>query len=287
MAGVAQIRLDREAWYPGEWVTGALLLHFTKTTEVTGLDAWLYGHETTMVKVKHGKHTSTYRESRPIVQQPLVAQQTQGPLLYPGVYEPGTYTLPFWAGLADGIPPSFEGAGGWFRGGFYYNVFANIQVPWASDPGSSVPLMVVLAPYAGVEGPIAASAPATYFTGGTGLELNVDQSDAPRDGVFTGTVEVKTTGKKRLRGVTVELTQQVAGQAQGRSGATRRAPLATQHFAAEDSPFGVPLPFELHVPPGAAPSYDGQIVQLRHAVRAEADMAFAVNPNADAPVKVT
>jgi hypothetical protein len=287
VGSVLEIVLDRPSVSPGEYVTGALILHLPKALEVTRFEAWLYGHEATMVKKKRGKHSVTYRESRPIVQEPLRAQDTNGPLFGPGAYEGGTFSLPFAALLPPGLPPTFEGGGHAVRGGFYYNLFANVGVAWGRDPGANVALTVVLPPQAPSTGPASAAAPATYFTGGTSLELVLDQADAPRLGHVGGSVRVDTVGSKRLRSVSVALTQQVVATAQGYSAATGRKALSTVKFGPGECAFNTPLPFYLTVPGTAAPSYGGQIVELQHAVAAEADLALAVNPRASAPFTVT
>ena len=47
------------------------------------------------------------------------------------------------------------------------------------------------------------------------------------------------------------------------------------------------LPFQFPVPPNATPSYEGQIVAVRHAVRAEADLALALDPAVTSPFRIT
>ncbi len=287
MGGTVELHLDQDAWFPGEIVTGLMLLQFTRRTKVTEFDAWLYGHENAMVTVRHGKTSTTYRESRPIVQAPLVALETRSALFWPGAYDAGTYTLPFEAPLPYGAPPSFSKTRYGFAAESVYNVHASVAVPWASDPHASETLAVVVPASAPTSGPALAAKPASFFTGGTSIEMQVDTQDAPRGGMITGTVCVSTTGTKRLRGVTVRLMEMGFATARGHQSSQTGAPLAEHYFGPGEAAFGAWLPFQLPVPPTATPAYEGQIVALRHSIKAEADLALALDPSVTSPFRVT
>jgi hypothetical protein len=287
VGGIVELHLDKAAWSPGEIVTGLMLLQFTKKTKVMAFDAWLYGHENAKVTVRHGKHSTTYRESRPIVEAPLVALETRSALFWPGEYEAGTYTLPFEAPLPHGCPPSFSERRTGFAAESLYHVHVGVGIPWASDPSSNVDVPVVVPPYVPSTAPAMAMKPAGFFTAGTSIELRVDTSDAPRGGLVTGTAMVTTTGTRRMRGVRVRLTERASCIARGHSGGNFARPLAESVFRPGQAAFGVPLPFQLPVPPDARPSYEGQIVFLRHAVTADADMAMAMDPHVESPFRIT
>jgi len=287
MGNVLELHLDGGAWFPGETLTGILLLQLLRRTAIHEFSATLYGHEQVTVTERRGKHSTTYHESVPILTHPLIAQGSRGPLLYPGEYDAGTYTLPFEVPLPRGVPPSFSRAHLGFRSSVSYNLHATAGVPWRFDPRADLPVLVVLPPHPPRAERQRAAKPPGFAAGGTSIEAEVDMSDAPRDGLITGTVQVDTTGETRMRSVTVSLIEQASGRARGHSGASWPETISEHFFGPGDARFGAHLVFEVPVPPTASPSYEGQIVRMTHTLRFTADLAFAVNPTMAMPFRIT
>jgi hypothetical protein len=288
---VLEIHLDRQGWLPGETITGILLLQLARRTEVRSVDAQLYGHEHVEVTEEHGsgknRHSTTYRESIPLVVQDLLAQATGEPLLHPGFYEPGTYTMPFAAPLPKGMPPSVSRSASDFRMAVAYDLHARLAVPWRFDPHRTETISVLQMPRPPQVQSMETAKDPTFGTGGTSIGARIEVAEVPRGGFIQGNVTVSTTGDKRLNGVRVELYETASGAARGHHGAAPSRTLSQLAFAQGQARFDTPLPFVLPVPVNASPSYEGTILGVKHGVRCTADMAWALNPSVTLAVAVS
>ncbi|HKZ60501.1 MAG TPA: hypothetical protein VJ547_11750 [Candidatus Thermoplasmatota archaeon] len=285
---VIQLLLDRREWFPGEWVTGRLVITLRRPVYFDAVEAQLFGHElvTVIEEYDTGKRSRRvrYNESVPFLDAPLSLALVGGEPLDFGALDAGEHTYQFAAHLPPDVPPSFRRDGGDLKVEVAYAVRAGLSVPWRFDPKAVAGIDVVVPPRAAAPGPLYATKPPAFLMAATTVDALLHEAAVPRGGSLSGEFTVTTKGTRRMRAITVKIYERAHGNAKGHGASSSRF---LNQLKFPDVPFDRPVPFTFSVPKDAIPDYEGELCTIVHTVAAEVDLEFAVNPTLEIPFLVS
>jgi hypothetical protein len=269
---VINIKLNKNVYLPGEFVTGTITLQNEDELKLRQFFVELVGIERARIRVSHGKHSHTYTATNTII-------NNRKPLWSKGIAPPGVHNFKFKFYIPPHALPSYSG----MNANVYYRINARVDVPMWFDvkrtrtihvcssrgPYQDLPAMIHVGSAGSIKG-----VPRKNMKLEPGFTLKTHRSIFYPGQRIDGFITVYNPTQKRIRKVDLTLSSHEWAKARSYT-RTNRTRIFKRKIPMDRFSTDTPIEFGFNIPQDIYPSYHGKCSKHYWVIKANLDVAWA------------